>query len=99
MNDEEMDNIQSRIDELTSELENMGKKKMMQARMKGRHYAQMLREKGQETLEKAKSTGRNVDYFAHEKPWAMVGIAAGMGMIVGLIVGMGSAKKRHCGCE
>ena len=38
-------------------------------------------------IQRAKQTARATDEYVHEHPWRSVGIAAGMGLIVGLLVG------------
>lgn len=36
---------------------------------------------------KAKAAGRQADEYVHENPWRSIGIAAGVGLVVGLLVG------------
>ena len=36
---------------------------------------------------KAKQAGRAADDYVHENPWGSVGIAAGVGFLVGLLIG------------
>lgn len=38
-------------------------------------------------VEKAKQVGRATDDYVHEHPWRSVGVAAGIGLIVGLLIG------------
>lgn len=38
-------------------------------------------------VEKAKAVGRATDDYVHDNPWRSVGIAAGVGLIVGLLIG------------
>lgn len=38
-------------------------------------------------LEKAKRAGRAADDYVHDNPWRSVGIAAGVGLIIGLLIG------------
>jgi ElaB/YqjD/DUF883 family membrane-anchored ribosome-binding protein len=38
-------------------------------------------------LERAKEAGHVADDFVHEKPWVSIGVAAGVGLIVGLLIG------------
>ncbi|MDD2919964.1 DUF883 family protein [Rhodoferax sp.] len=40
----------------------------------------------QATVEKAKAAGHATDVFVHENPWKSIGIAAGMGLVVGLLI-------------
>ena len=36
---------------------------------------------------KAKAAGHAADEFVHESPWKSIGIAAGVGLVVGLLIG------------
>ena len=38
-------------------------------------------------VEKAKQVGRATDDYVHKHPWRSVGVAAGIGLIVGLLIG------------
>ncbi|MCF8179309.1 MAG: DUF883 family protein [Sulfuritalea sp.] len=38
-------------------------------------------------MDKAKQVGRATDDYVHDNPWRSVGIAAGVGVIVGLLIG------------
>ncbi len=38
-------------------------------------------------VDKAKQAGRAADDYVHDNPWRSVGIAAGAGVIVGLLIG------------
>ena len=40
----------------------------------------------QATVEKAKAAGHATDVYVHENPWKSVGIAAGVGLVVGLLI-------------
>lgn len=37
--------------------------------------------------EKAKAYGRATDDYVHDHPWKSVGVAAGVGLIIGLLIG------------
>ena len=39
------------------------------------------------TVERAKLAGRKADEHVHEHPWQSVGIAAGIGLLVGVLIG------------
>lgn len=39
------------------------------------------------TVQEVKKTAQSVDHMVHEKPWQAVGIAAGVGLLVGLLIG------------
>jgi ElaB/YqjD/DUF883 family membrane-anchored ribosome-binding protein len=36
---------------------------------------------------KAKAAGHATDEFVHENPWKSIGVAAGVGLVVGLLIG------------
>jgi ElaB/YqjD/DUF883 family membrane-anchored ribosome-binding protein len=38
-------------------------------------------------VERAKAAGHAADDFVHDKPWQAVGIAAAVGVVVGLLIG------------
>ena len=38
-------------------------------------------------IDKAKAAGRAADDYVHDNPWRSVGIAAGVGLVVGLLIG------------
>jgi ElaB/YqjD/DUF883 family membrane-anchored ribosome-binding protein len=40
----------------------------------------------QAAVAKAKAAGHATDEFVHENPWKSIGIAAGVGMLLGLLV-------------
>lgn len=38
-------------------------------------------------VERAKAAGRAADDYVHENPWQSIGVAAGVGFLIGLLVG------------
>lgn len=38
-------------------------------------------------IERAKAAGRAADDYVHENPWRSIGVAAGVGLVVGLLIG------------
>ena len=38
-------------------------------------------------VENAKAAGRAADDYVHDHPWRSVGIAAGVGLVIGLLIG------------
>lgn len=38
-------------------------------------------------LSKAKAAGRAADDYVHDNPWRSIGVAAGFGLLVGLLIG------------
>lgn len=41
----------------------------------------------QVAVAKARAAGQATDQFVHENPWKSMGIAAGLGLVIGLLVG------------
>ncbi len=35
----------------------------------------------------ARAAANSGDAFVHEKPWAAIGVAAGVGLLIGLLIG------------
>lgn len=46
-----------------------------------------LTEAEQALIAKSRAAARATDAYVHESPWTAVGIAAGVGLLVGLIIG------------
>lgn len=38
-------------------------------------------------IERARAAGHQADDFVHENPWKSIGVAAGIGLVVGLLIG------------
>lgn len=57
----------------------------LQVRLSG--TKQRLADLQHTAVEKAKDAGHAADDFVHEKPWVSIGVAAGVGLIVGLLIG------------
>ncbi|MFZ2123254.1 MAG: DUF883 family protein [Rhodoferax sp.] len=53
--------------------------RMSKARVELQHLQQA-------TVEKAKAAGHATDVFVHENPWKSIGVAAGVGLVVGLLI-------------
>lgn len=45
-----------------------------------------LRHLQEVTVAKAKAAGHATDEYVHENPWKSIGIAAGVGLVVGLLI-------------
>lgn len=56
----------------------------IQERLKGAKLR--LREAEEALVEKTRAAARATDTYVHESPWTAVGIAVGVGLLVGLIV-------------
>jgi ElaB/YqjD/DUF883 family membrane-anchored ribosome-binding protein len=46
-----------------------------------------LLEAQEAAITKAKAAGRAADDYVHDNPWRSIGIAAGFGLVVGLLIG------------
>ncbi len=46
-----------------------------------------LAQVGEAGIDKAKAAARVTDNFVHDRPWTAVGIGAGVGLILGLLIG------------
>ncbi|TFV99524.1 DUF883 domain-containing protein [Oxalobacteraceae bacterium OM1] len=59
-------------------------------RSKGLALLESAMEKAQEAqaiaVEKGKQVAKDTDEFVHEHPWKAVGIAAGVGLVVGMLI-------------
>lgn len=38
-------------------------------------------------VEKSKAAAKTTDHYVHDNPWKAVGIAAGVGLVIGLLIG------------
>ena len=63
------------------------------ARLRERVQARLLRARDRlgdlqdSALERARAAGLAADDYVHERPWQAVGIAAGVGVLIGLLIG------------
>jgi ElaB/YqjD/DUF883 family membrane-anchored ribosome-binding protein len=48
---------------------------------------QQLSHAEQAAIEKARAAARNTDQYVHGHPWPAVGIGAGVGLLLGLLIG------------
>ena len=46
-----------------------------------------LRDLQGEALDRASSAAREADAYVHEKPWTAIGLAAAVGVIIGVMIG------------
>jgi ElaB/YqjD/DUF883 family membrane-anchored ribosome-binding protein len=65
--------------ENTAQLRERVRDRMAKARVELTHLQQA-------TVEKAKAAGHATDVFVHENPWKSIGIAGGIGLVVGLLI-------------
>ena len=45
-----------------------------------------LRDLQEAAVEKAKAAGRATDNYVHENPWQSIGLAAGLGLLLGMLI-------------
>lgn len=65
--------------ESTAQLRERVRDRMSKAKLELQHLQQA-------TVEKARAAGHATDVFVHENPWKSIGIAAGIGLVVGLLI-------------
>ena len=51
------------------------------------------REIQQAVMVKTRQAAVNTDHYVHENPWQVVGIAAGLGFVLGLLLAPGSSDE------
>ncbi|MBM3351574.1 MAG: DUF883 domain-containing protein [Betaproteobacteria bacterium] len=51
------------------------------------HAKERLAEAQDALIEKTKAAAHATDEYVHEKPWHAVGVAAGIGLVIGLLIG------------
>ncbi|MBU0588866.1 MAG: YqjD family protein [Gammaproteobacteria bacterium] len=62
------------------------------AELRGRIQGRMLQAKAElahlqeVAIAKAKAAGHATDEFVHENPWKSIGVAAGIGLVMGLLI-------------
>lgn len=47
---------------------------------------QALAEAGEEAVERGREAAESADEYVHEHPWTAIGIAAGVGLVIGLLL-------------
>ena len=70
---------------------NQGGEKLAEVRAKAEESLRIAKDKMAEAqaalLAKTKATARATDVYVHENPWRAVGVAAGVGLVIGLLIG------------
>ena len=69
----------SHLDNITDEIE--------KGIQEGRYTWKEIQEKA---VEKGRAAAQATDAYVHENPWTTMGIAAGLGLVVGLLLGRSS---------
>jgi ElaB/YqjD/DUF883 family membrane-anchored ribosome-binding protein len=69
----------SQTSESAVQLRERVRERMVKAKAEVVHLQQV-------TIEKAKAAGHATDVYVHENPWKSIGIAAGLGLVVGLLI-------------
>lgn len=69
----------SQTSESAAQLRERVRERMVKAKAELVHLQQV-------TIEKAKAAGHATDVYVHENPWKSIGIAAGVGLVVGLLI-------------
>lgn len=70
---------------------NQGGEKLAEVRAKAEESLQVVKarmvEAQAELLAKTKEAAKATDVYVHENPWKAVGAAAGVGLVIGLLIG------------
>ncbi|HUX65139.1 DUF883 family protein [Sulfuricella sp.] len=70
---------------------NQGGEKLAEVRAKAEESLRVVKAKMAETqaalLVKTKEAAKATDAYVHENPWKAVGVAAGVGLVIGLLIG------------
>jgi len=70
----------NQVGEGVSELRGRVQARLLEAKARLAHLQELA-------VAKAKAAGHATDEFVHENPWKSIGIAAGVGLVVGLLIG------------
>jgi ElaB/YqjD/DUF883 family membrane-anchored ribosome-binding protein len=70
----------NQVGEGVSELRGRVQARLLEAKARLAHLQDLA-------VAKAKAAGHATDEFVHENPWKSIGIAAGVGLVVGLLIG------------
>ncbi len=84
MTDRRYYNLKNRMEEIVDQIESMSREQTEEGSKEMREYAQMLRERSKHAIDKAKKTGQQVNDYAHEHPWTLMGIGVAIGVLVGI---------------
>ncbi len=87
----EKDRLQKKIKELEERLVDFGDQEMSNVGERINDYGQTMKERGKEIYKKVREKGENVDKYAREHPWIWMGV----GILVGLSLGIITAKSMH----
>jgi ElaB/YqjD/DUF883 family membrane-anchored ribosome-binding protein len=70
---------------------NQGGEKLAEVRAKAEESLRVAKDKMAEAqaalLVKTKAAAKATDVYVHENPWRSVGVAAGVGLVIGLLIG------------
>lgn len=70
---------------------NQGGEKVAELRAKAEESLKVVKARMAETqaalLAKTKEAAKATDAYVHENPWKAIGIAAGVGLVIGLLIG------------
>jgi ElaB/YqjD/DUF883 family membrane-anchored ribosome-binding protein len=70
---------------------NQGGEKLAEVRAKAEESLRVAKHKMAEAqaalLVKTKAAAKATDVYVHENPWRSVGVAAGVGLVIGLLIG------------
>jgi len=88
---QDMKNLASDLDETVRAMASQTGEKMAALREKlsqhAHHAREHLADAKEVVVDKTRIAARATDDYVHENPWHAVGIAAGVGLVIGMLIG------------
>ena len=76
---------------LLKETANQGGEKLAEARAKAEESLRIVKSRMAEAqtalVEKTKAAAKTTDAYVHDNPWKAVGVAASVGLVIGMLIG------------
>ena len=80
---------------------NQGGEKLAEVRAKAEESLKVVKARMVEAeaalLVKTKVAAKTADAYVHENPWKAIGVAAGVGLVIGLLIGRRESLCHGCG--
>jgi ElaB/YqjD/DUF883 family membrane-anchored ribosome-binding protein len=92
MKSEEIEGIKEEIADLSKRIGGLGEEMVSETKDKTREYAQLVKGGVQKAYQRGADMNKRVGEYSHENPWMVAGIAA----LVGVVIGMMIRSKRRC---
>lgn len=84
---EELNQLSRQGTEKAQELYEKGRQTAQQSMRRAQELAETAREKSRVALDRSKQAMHTTDEWVHENPWVTVGLIAGIGLLLGLLIG------------